>query len=741
MSKSLKPVSKKYLNTTNKKNWLYSLVIPAIFLFMAIFTMNDYGLNWDEPIHFMRGQAYLNFFLTGGGDFGNLQRYPKLNDNCEKWVTNCNDTPSMSDVENFGDKSITYAEAILKKQNQMGQRRSYYQNDTYTYDFFVGGYDGGHPPTNGIFAALFNFIFFQKLGILGDLYSYHLFEVMASFLLVAGVSIFTYFNFGLLSSVVSSLSISLYPLFFSESHFNIKDPIEASFYGLTIIFLYFGIVKKKTRLIYTSAIFAGLALGTKFNILFLPFIVIPWIIFYFFRLWNDRKDKVANFKKFFNSEIRPFILPFVLYPAIVFVLFFVFWPYLWSDFPLKLQKILGYYEEIGTSVPPQIQKYILNGWNAYPLFWILITTPLPIVFFTILGIIKSIMEVFRKNGHRYFLILLWFLVPIMRVSIPKTAIYGGVRQIMEFLPAMAVLSGVGALWLYSFLDGKKFKAIVIGLILFSFMFVGFEVIKFHPNENVYFNQLIGGLSGAKKEEVPSWGNSYGNAYKQGVDWINKNADENSKLALAVGTMGNIPRLDLRPDILFYNGYWSGPEMNGEYVMELSYDWSPTKLYRYSYLNNFSKPVFEVKEDGVSILKIWKNDPENLKEGYGKVSKLEHFTFNISGSKATIDLGKVGNLTKLIIKHSLVSCNKISPDHLISVSDNGKNWRQLPEAIGSIQIPNESVNIITGDYISTGSKLIYLFPGTNARYVSFDLQDKNACILKNPQVEIYSVEEN
>ena len=40
-------------------------LVSALVFFIAVFlTLSDYGISWDETIHFRRGQAYLNYFLT-----------------------------------------------------------------------------------------------------------------------------------------------------------------------------------------------------------------------------------------------------------------------------------------------------------------------------------------------------------------------------------------------------------------------------------------------------------------------------------------------------------------------------------------------------------------------------------------------------------------------------------------------------------------------------------------------------
>src|SRR3989344_5498853 len=143
----------------------------AVILFLGFFILNflvidDYGLNWDEPNHYFRGQAYLRFMLTGKRNYDDLPRlrfhYPKNN--------------RATPIEN-----ITY-------DDDSEIRRSIYQYDLEDgqnpYDYYRDSVPS-HPPINGLLASFSNYIFYQTVGILGDIESYHLFIVFASALLVA----------------------------------------------------------------------------------------------------------------------------------------------------------------------------------------------------------------------------------------------------------------------------------------------------------------------------------------------------------------------------------------------------------------------------------------------------------------------------------------------------------------------------------------------------------------------------
>jgi hypothetical protein len=177
-------------------------------------------------------------------------------------------------------------------------------------------------------------------------------------------------------------------------------------------------------------------------------------------------------------------------------------------------------------------------------------------------------------------------------------------------------NGIGAGLLFEKIKTTS-KPIFIILIIIAYIPITKRLVDMHPNENVYFNLLLGGLSGSKEVRLDSWGNSYGNAYFPAIEWLNNNAEKDARLTIPVGSISNIPRFKLTPDSSLSADYWSGPENKGEYVLELTYDYEPMKWYSLNYLNTAVKPVYEVTVDGVAIAKLWKNSPEYVSTEFKK----------------------------------------------------------------------------------------------------------------------------
>jgi len=266
------------------------IIFPAIlFLIITVNTLSDYGVIWDEPDHFFRGQAYLNYFLTGNDDYRNLST----------------------------------------------ERRSYYQDDNYTAKLFFLN-DGGHPPLNGILAALTNYFFYQKWGILGDIEAHHLFGVLVSSISVLLIGIFAYKTYGLLASLTAGIVMASYPLFFGEAHFNVKDPVETTFFTAVIFSLWYALKTINWKWLLMSVLSFAFAIGTKFNVLFVPLIIGPYF-------WLEHSKSFV-----WKNLPKKFRLVLLLSPIVVAAIFIGTWPYLWFQ-PKGLCRVISFYIERGVT--------------------------------------------------------------------------------------------------------------------------------------------------------------------------------------------------------------------------------------------------------------------------------------------------------------------------------------------------------------------------------------------------------
>ncbi len=672
-------------------------LIILIYFVIGIWTLPQYGVNWDEASHLTRGQTYLYYFLTG---------------------------------------KKQYDQAVF----QEGHRSSFYQMIGFDFGYQMRR-DGDHPVFSDVASSLFNYIFYQRLGILGDFEAYHFYGVT----LVTAFLLFLFFwverYYGGFAALTSILALTLYPLFYGESHFNVqKDIPEAVYLTAAALSFYTGFVQKSPRLMLATGILAGAALGTKLNVVFLPITIVLWIIIY----------GVRRFLLQIRAGSKKFHLAFLLIPIFAVGIYIASWPWLWQNPIQNILLSLGYYRSIGTTSSPIMPPgYYVGGLNTYALQWILFITPPGTLFLTLLGIWWVLRHSWKEKNKTSLFILFLFLVPIMRVSLPFTSIYGGVRQIMEYIPPMAILAGIGATSIVTWFVGylviwkrslRKKKLLVTYclqvIIMLSFLPITLKMIRMHPNESLYFNFLIGGFKGAAMRNIPGWGNSLGNVYRQGVKWINKHAEPEAKVAFGFELMSSIPRSEFRSDIKFSNLYRSGPKREGEYIIGVTHEGDATRYFNYRYSQHFLQPVYEVVIDGVPILKVWKNDEQHTKpEILREISSIKGIQTEVIGEKVIIEFpDEVQKLMNITISFIEEDCTLPENGQLL-MSVDGQNWAQ--SFVGNL-LETASYNWFKPH--SEKGKLRYIFAADRVRYLKITGNDETSCLRKYPiRVEAEGIE--
>ncbi len=109
------------------------------------------------------------------------------------------------------------------------------------------------------------------------------------------------------------------------------------------------------------------------------------------------------------------------------------------------------------------------------------------------------------------------VVPMLYVLIARPAFYNGVRHFFFVLPPLYVLAalGVDRLWRETERCRGWVTACLIALLAGAAAREVVTMIELHPNEYVYFNELVGGTGGAyRKYELDYWSNFVPEALQQ-----------------------------------------------------------------------------------------------------------------------------------------------------------------------------------------------------------------------------------
>lgn len=698
----------------NLKITRYKYLLPILlalgFFIIGILTISDYGINWDAPIRMMRGQAFLNYFLTGN------TTYNQPAERLSPYLISAEEYASRYDFLEGEEGSLVKLpqRPLIKQQFDNIQkslgRSSFYESNTLNADYFMKHQDG-HPPLVDILAAGSNRLFYQQLNVLGDIESYQITYLLFSALGIFIVSLFTFeITKSYFATVIAGLCLAFFPIYLAESHFNMKDPVQASIFACSI-YCYYKFVKDN-KLLWGGLFFLSIifALGTKWNIIFLPFILLPWTFFI-------RNTK--HFKQWF--KFKKLLLVSLLAISLTIILFPLIWPGQGSNNPLQLLgSLIEYYQELGTrqnSIQPE--GFIYFGFNFYPTVLLILQTPEVILILFTVGlylICKSLKLDLRVN----LLLILWLLVTVIRQSLPHVWFYNGIRQIMEILPAMAIISGIGAWSLAFFVSSKlgKERSVKSIILLIFISTLGLINVTMHPNQNSYFNLLSGGPKGAYQRNLIDWSQTYGNIYRQGINWLNKNANKDANLAILNGSMYAISPVWLREDISFSPFHFSGFDKKGEYIMMLSNSVNPP-VFAHRYLQQFLKPVYTVIVQGTSLLTIYKNDQSQTKEGFQDEKVLTDLVLTPkplgSNFYLEIDLKKEVRVTKISLTNSNKNCQPIYTqyvDEFIEFKPGSKPYALQERRINS------------------KGQLEFWFAGELSRQIKIYPQDRSSCFLGN-----------
>ena len=359
-----------------------------------------------------------------------------------------------------------------------------------------------------------------------------------------------------------------------------------------------------------------------------------------------------------------------------------------------------------------------NPQSQSPALWIIYTTA-PIVLALILAGMINIRKLIRESTFT-LLVVLWLTITVGRVSLPGMSSYGGARLIMEYIPALSMFAGISAGYL---IRGQKTKysTLFLLIILLGFLPSIIKLIQIHPNENVYFNFIVGGLSGAKEKNLDSWGNSYGNAYYPAITWLNKKSEKDSRLTLPINSIVNIPRYKLRGDISLSETYWSGPSHEGEYVLELTHNYPPRNWYSLKYLETVMEPVYEVKVDGVAIAKLWKNDSKFVKEEYRNLKKIAlELDIKKVQNQLIINLPEIRKLMQISIDIPTQNCKPIKTG-FVRTSVDDTTWSREPEDIARDQLKQAAIR-------EAEDTFDFYFVAKDTKIIVFEIENEDACLL-------------
>lgn len=323
--------------------------------------------------------------------------------------------------------------------------------------------------------------------------------------LFGGLSLFATFLLGraLVSPWAGLLAAALLatiPRYFYDAHLACFDVPITAMWTLSLYFFWRGFVapadKVRRRSLAAGLVF-GLALATKLNSLFLPFV--------FVLVWLSQLD-LSSFQLRRNPEggrdLQLPAVPWVLVAcAIVGPLVFVaHWPWIWHETFLRIGKYIGfhlhhehypirYFGEVLVKPPFPV---------AFPFVMSFYTLPGPLLFLGGLGLLLTTLRALTRRAAADTLLAVATLLPVVMIALPSSPIFGGVKHWYNAMPTLAILAAGLVLAAARLVAAERPRALPVAAALLGLLALApgiLGTIASHPNGIGYYNELAGGFRG------------------------------------------------------------------------------------------------------------------------------------------------------------------------------------------------------------------------------------------------------
>lgn len=482
-------------NRRNRLADLAALLVILTFLTSSWLTLYRFGISWDEGLG--------NFF------FGN--RYAQ-------YISSGFDPIYLDFGKDLGD-----ANGELSLEGYTPFRDNYFE--------FPGLID----TLSGLSMRFFSY----QLKLVDPVDAFHAVTVLIAALYLWGQYYYTSKLFDRQIALFSILLLATAPRFWGDSHFNPKDIPEAAFFGLSILSFLAWIQKPGLKQGTLVGVFIGFAMAVKANAVFIPVILLLWLLFRSVIYRKSKVDKLTVQKTILQGAWMFLVSGFTYYLS---------WPLLYTS--PSLAKL--YFQYIFSQGGRQGK----GEWSLQPTKMILAGNAEIFVILLCVGLAFIMIMFFKRKSFsaHWLMVLLWFLVPILRISAPISVNFDGFRHYLEYLPAASLIAALGAV---SIIDNFKNRSahssiIVISFILFTILAnTVYIYAKVFPYNYIYFNQFVGGSTGAlkifKQGEVTDY---WAVSYRDGIRWLNQSAGNGALLDVPIGDyLVTIPSgLWLREDI-------------------------------------------------------------------------------------------------------------------------------------------------------------------------------------------------
>ena len=377
-----------------------------------------------------------------------------------------------------------------------------------------------HPPLGTLVGGFTEDVLHDQLGWVERYKAYRLQALLYVFILNFALFAWVRECWGRATAFVAVLSFFFLPRAFFHAHLGALDYPMTAMWVVTAYAFWKGLASPRWML--AASVLLGLALLTKVNAFFLWALLLTWFAVWFRAdLWRLLRDRFRGCLSEHISVVRSLAALLLVPPAV----FFIGWPWLW---PQPFARTWDYLTWASTHEQHPVY-YMGKTWMCPPWHYAFVLTAVTI---PLLMLIPLLVGIFRlpRTTHRAAaaFLLLNGLIPIAVIAFLASCAYDGERLWLPAFPFLCALSAVGVRELYLFAERLKARAAFVAL--YGALFAAsiyFSVVRYHPYEASYFNEIVGGVDGAAARgfETEYWEAPYlavlpwMNAHSESTFWI------------------------------------------------------------------------------------------------------------------------------------------------------------------------------------------------------------------------------
>lgn len=285
----------------------------------------------------------------------------------------------------------------------------------------------------------------------------------------------------------------------------------------------------------------------------------------------------------------------IAYFVVTAIVMYLTWPRLWGA-PLE-----RYLQGIGSISNFSTAQHVLFNGHVYDshdlprsyLFTLLnIQFTEPLLLCTYLGIGVLAWQLLKSRVRTDLLIYigLGFAAPLIGWELLGSPLYDNFRHLLFLTPAMVMLAALTLELAFRLVTRSWVRLLLIAAVAAPGIFAS---VTLYPYEYIYYNSLVGGVSGAYKlYPVDPWRI----ALREAALALNEQAPQGAKVL--VGDSNEIMRIYTRPDIVLETGYDSAADASGAY--NYAVDVPTVKAWS---VHHETQEVFSVRRGGVLLVTL------------------------------------------------------------------------------------------------------------------------------------------